>query len=348
LDKTAKRLSIEPSPPLVSVVMPVYNGAAYIRAAVESVIRQTITNWELIILDDCSTDDTLRVLAAIVDPRIRVVESPQNRGQAHQMNTGIQLAKGQFIAIAHADDINEPERLEHQLRLFGNDPDIGVAGTWIRYTGDRDGVGEYPAGPVNCLAQMLDDSPFAHPTVMFKRSLLEKVDTHYRQEFVPAEDYELWSRLCAMTKFDNVPLPLVNYRVHNFQISHQRQTELRSKTQKIKALFLDANFPFLGAAQRTSLEALLALDSGSYIPRACVKTSAHLPRELARLSATDAAPWQACLARMMYRALTVTTRYQPGTGVLFFRYFPGYFFKDAGQTGRILWRSLVTRNAAPK
>jgi glycosyltransferase involved in cell wall biosynthesis len=328
--------------------MPVYNGAAYIKEAVDSVIRQTMTNWELIILDDCSTDNTLQVLASINDPRIRIVESPQNRGQAHQMNTGISLATGPFIAIAHADDINEPQRFEHQLQLFDADPSVGVAGTWIRYTGDRSGIEQYPSGSVNCLVRMIDDSPLAHPTVMFRRSVLEKVDTHYRQEFVPAEDYELWSRLSAITRFDNTPLPLVNYRVHHTQISRQRQTELRSKIQKIKMLFLDTNFSSLDAAQRRSLDLFLALDSGSYVPRACVRTATRLPRELARLSATDTAPWKACLARMIYRALTVTTRYQWGAGFLFFRYFPSYFFKDTGQTARILWRSLIPRNTVAK
>jgi hypothetical protein len=328
--------------------MPAYNCAPYIKEAVESVCRQTLTQWELIILDDCSTDDTLAVARSIDDPRIRVIDSPQNQGQAYQMNKGISMARGQFVAIAHSDDINEPDRLECQLELLKRNASVGIVGSWIRYFGERTGIGKYPAGPADCFVMMLDDSPFAHPAVLFRKSVLDGVTVHYRQEFVPAEDYELWARLSAVTKFDNVSRPLVNYRVHRHQISKQRQTELQEKIKKIRTLFLDANFAPMDPVLRAALDSLLALEKGSFVSRSRMRQLAPISAELARVSGIDAAIWLKRLSRVLWTALTVTTDYQWGTGLLFLARYPSFLRELPDYTIRIVWRSLNPRKSLLK
>jgi glycosyltransferase involved in cell wall biosynthesis len=341
-------LNPEPFSPIVSVVMPAYNCAPYIKEAVESVCRQTLTQWELIILDDCSTDDTLAIARSVDDPRIRVVESPRNRGQAYQMNKGISLAKGQFVAIAHSDDINEPDRLESQLDFLQKNSSAGVVGSWIQYFGDRTGIEKYPAGSADCFVMLLDDSPFAHPAVLFRKSVLDGLAVHYRQEFVPAEDYELWARLSAVTKFDNVSRPLVNYRVHGHQISKQRKAELQEKIKKIRALFLDENFRAMDPALRASLDSLLTLEKGSFISRSRMKQLGPLSAELARISGIDEAIWKKRLSRILWIALTVTTDYQWGTGLLFLARYPAFLRELPDYTVRIAWRSLNPRKTSAK
>jgi len=326
--------------PLVSVIMPAYNCAAFVQEAVDSICGQSLTDWELIILDDKSTDDTLQVLRSIRDPRIRVVESERNEGQAHQMNKGIALATGQYVAIAHSDDINAPDRLQRQVALFESNAALGVVGSWIRYIGDRKGIEEYPVGSDNCFVMMIDDSPFAHPTVMFRKSLLDSLGTIYRQDFVPAEDYELWARLSTHTKFDNVPLPLVNYRVHASQISQRKQTELQHKIKTIKALFLDKNFGSLTERQRAALDALLSIEPGCSLNPDYVRATEWLPKELGRISHTDPKRWRLRLSRMLFKGLTITSRYQWGTGLFFFLHYPYFAFNRRRHTAHIVYRSL--------
>jgi glycosyltransferase involved in cell wall biosynthesis len=332
--------------PLISVIMPAYNCASFVRAAVDSIIGQTETDWELIILDDCSTDNTLEVLLSIRDRRICIVQSEKNLGQANQMNKGIRMAKGEFIAIAHADDINERNRLEEQLKLFRKNSAIGVVGAWIKYIGEREGFWESPVGAENCLVKMLDDSPIAHPTAMMRASVLKDLICLYRQDFVPAEDYELWARLSAITKFDNVPLFLVNYRFHLSQISKRKEAELMNKVEKVKSIFLQHNFGSLDPHHRMLLLHLITLMPGSYVTREMIFTSKRLFGELAATTGIEGAKWKKKLLELLFRALLTTKHYEPGAGIYFLWLYPAQvFFKKPSDIARIIWRSFKIKNS---
>jgi glycosyltransferase involved in cell wall biosynthesis len=327
MDKIAQRImSSENKMPLISVIMPVYNCEKFVAEAVESVIGQTERNWELIILDDGSTDNSLKVLEALRDPRIQVIASGQNRGLSYQMNTGISLARGEFIAIAHADDINEPTRFSAQLDRLEKDPSIGVLGTWVKFFGARQGVGEFPVDPADCRVLMLDYSPIANPTAMVRKSLLDQLPSLYRQDLVAAEDYDLWERLIALTSFANLPQPLVHYRIHSMQNSQRKRAEEFETALIVKRNFVENNFKQLDQRDKDALYSILALQPGGFISRAAIRAGSRLPAELYRCSGIEAAKWRRKLQELLWYALISGKNYEAGAGTLFFFLNPGAVF----------------------
>ncbi len=219
--------------PLVTVILPAYNSGFFIAAAIQSVLDQSYPHFELLILDDGSTDHTVDLARSFTDNRINIYLSPSNLGQAHQMNRGFELASGEFICMMHADDIMKPVRLERQLRFLNDHLPVGVCGTNIELIGEKNGPYNFPEGNANCRNRLLDTVPFAHSSVMF-RSAIVKNSFLYKQHYVPAEDYELWTRLAMVTDFDNVQECLLEYRVHPNQagtlkknIEESRLAELR-------------------------------------------------------------------------------------------------------------------------
>lgn len=195
--------------------MPVRNGAATLAAAVESIRAQTFPAWELIVIDDHSTDGTPRMLAEMAgaDPRIRVLGNP-SRGIAHALETGCAAAHGEWIARMDADDLMHPERLERQLEHARRHPDLGLVSCMVRYGGSQAGYAAHVDwlnsldSPETIAMRRFVEAPVAHPSVMFRRRLLE---THggYRHGDFP-EDYELWLRwLSAGIRFGKAPETLL-------------------------------------------------------------------------------------------------------------------------------------------
>ena len=190
------------APPLISVVLPAFNAAATVTRAVLSIRQQTWTDWELILVDDGSTDGTGHLLRALAadEPRVRVVTT-EHRGVAAALNTGIKEARGRFIARMDADDEAHPERLSEQRLLLEQDDSLGLVGSLVEFGGDRVNAAGYAlhvdwmnalVTPQEIALNRFVESPFAHPSVMFRRVLIERYGG-YRQGDFP-EDYELWLR----------------------------------------------------------------------------------------------------------------------------------------------------------
>ncbi|WP_303784431.1 glycosyltransferase [Azovibrio restrictus] len=218
--------------PAISVVLPVYNAEAYVREAVESILAQTFTDFELIIINDGSTDASgsiLRELAAH-DPRIVLVERA-NAGLVSALNEGIGRARADFIARMDADDVAIPERFALQLARMSAEPGLGVLGSFIRIV-DKTGrfirLGTYPVAPAETARFLEHGSPLAHPTVMMRKEAVIKAGG-YRKVFSHCEDYDLWLRISELGyAIANLPQPLLNYRVHGANVStvHREAQEL--------------------------------------------------------------------------------------------------------------------------
>lgn len=206
--------------PLVSLVLPVHNAAATLARAVAGIRAQTLEDWELLAIDDGSTDATPRVLAglAAAEPRVRVL-SPGRVGLVAALNHGLARARGTFIARLDADDEVHPERLAAQVALLQNDPDLGLVSCLVSFGGDRDRHAGY-AHHVDWLNTLLTpaqialnrfvESPLAHPSVMFRRELVAQ-HGGYRDGDFP-EDYELWLRwLDAGVRMAKVPRALLTW-----------------------------------------------------------------------------------------------------------------------------------------
>jgi glycosyltransferase involved in cell wall biosynthesis len=219
--------------PLVTVLLAVHDGEAYVRIAVASVLGQTFSDLELVVVDDASTDRTPAILAAIGDPRMRVLRNDAQLGLAASLNRGLDEARGRYVARLDADDVALPRRLERQLARLRAAPNVAVVGSAVLELADASRVGTMHAMPM--LPQevrwaALFSSPFFHPTVVADRDILDRHELRYDTSFEESEDYDLWSRLLAVADGDNVSDPLVLYRVHPEQAS-QRRRELQRECQ---------------------------------------------------------------------------------------------------------------------
>lgn len=209
--------------PLVSVIMPVYNAERYLRLAIESILAQSFIDFEMILIDDGSTDDSAAIIKAYQqkDKRIILLQHAQNTGIVSALNDGIGLAKGQFIARMDADDISQPERLKKQVEFLEQRPDVGVLGSWAEIIDEnecRRGSVEIPTTHIQLTWEMCFRCPIIHPSVMVRREILLSVGG-YRTTHPHAEDYELWVRIAPLIKFANLPEYLLQLRKHTANIS---------------------------------------------------------------------------------------------------------------------------------
>jgi glycosyltransferase involved in cell wall biosynthesis len=230
--------------PLVTVLVAVHNGEAYVRTALASVLGQTFSDLELVVVDDASSDRTPAILAAIGDPRMRVIHSEAQLGLAASLNRGLDEARGRYVARLDADDVAMPRRIERQLARLRATPDVAVVGSAVLELVDASRVGAVHAMPTPSQEvrwAALFSSPFFHPAVVVDRDVLDRHELRYDTSFEESEDYDLWSRLLEFADGDNVPDPLVLYRVHPEQASQrrrelQRECQLRVARRAIAAL----------------------------------------------------------------------------------------------------------------
>lgn len=221
--------------PLISVAMPVYNGEKYLAEAIDSILAQTFEDFELIMIDDGSTDSSLKLLQEYQkkDSRIRLI-TRENRNVAATLNEIIFLARGKWIARMDQDDIALPQRLERQLEWLER-TGADISGSWVRRFGTSDQrIVKLRQTDEAIKMEMLFCSPFAHPSVMVRTNMIKKL--LYDETRWEAEDYDLWVRAAeAGWKMTNIPEVLLCYRVHPEQISAKkanRQQQLGLQIQR--------------------------------------------------------------------------------------------------------------------
>ncbi len=184
----------------------------------ESVLGQTFGDFELIVINDGSTDGSLEIIKAFKDGRIKLYNNEKNEGLIFALNKGIELAQGKYIARMDADDICMPERMEEQVKFMEKNPEIGVLGTWtITISGNKKYVGKYYAKPEEIRAHLLFNTALAHPSVMIRKEVLSGL--RYDENFKHAEDYDLWARMADTAKFANLPEFLLIHRKHEASVS---------------------------------------------------------------------------------------------------------------------------------
>ncbi|WP_290698658.1 glycosyltransferase family 2 protein [Lacinutrix sp.] len=219
----------------LTVIMPVYNGEKFLAESIDSVLSQTFSNFRLLILNDNSQDQTAKILEDYKqrDSRIIIVTKSKNVGPANLRNEGIVLTETEYIALLDADDIALPTRFEKQISFLKNNPDYGVCGTWFTFFGDKENKTiKHEETHDRMKIQMLNNCCIGNPTVLFKKSHLGEL--RFENEYVPAEDYGLWSQLIAKTKFYNIPESLLKYRWHPNNISQTKAENLKKSEVIIK------------------------------------------------------------------------------------------------------------------
>ncbi|WP_171017447.1 glycosyltransferase family 2 protein [Aliarcobacter thereius] len=229
--------------PLVSVVMSVYNAESYIDEAIKSILNQTYTYFEFIIINDGSTDKSLEIIEKYKSQDERIVLiSRENKGLIESLNEGIKKAKGKYIARMDADDISLSKRFEEQLRVMENDIDIVVCGSWINIFGEnrRDKIAKYFVKDRQIKANLLISCCFAHPSVMMRKSAFFDNNIWYDENFKNAEDYHLWTQLAKVGNFYNIPKVLLNYRFLETSITRISEKEIDKRYKVVKNIFQEA------------------------------------------------------------------------------------------------------------
>lgn len=203
------------SVPAISVLLPVYNGSRYLKEALDSILQQTCTDFELIIINDGSRDDSAAIIAEVEDPRIRYFEQ-ENIGLAATLNRAISLSRGAYLARQDQDDISYPTRFEKQLRFLGEHPACGMVGTWAEIWQEEQKTGKshrHPADNATLQFELLFNNPFVHSSVMIRREVFDKVGLYCTDSSrQPPEDYEMWSRIARRYQVANIPEVLHVYR----------------------------------------------------------------------------------------------------------------------------------------
>jgi glycosyltransferase involved in cell wall biosynthesis len=222
--------------PKVTVLMPVYNGARYLTEAIGSVLAQDFTDFEFLIINDGSTDSSRKIVESYADPRIRLLNNEKNTGLVNTLNRGIDDAKGEYLARMDCDDICLPGRLSTQLRFLEKNKSVAACGSayYLLRKGKRT-IAEFPLSNEEINAYLIFNSPMAHPAVMMRMGLLRKHQLNYSAEFIHCEDYDLWSKLADIAPLGNCPEALLEYRVHEGQITGNEKF-LADKTRSLNAI----------------------------------------------------------------------------------------------------------------
>lgn len=215
--------------PKVTVLMSVYNGERYLNEAVDSILAQTFTDFEFLIIDDASTDRTPEILRSYDDPRIRIVTNQENLGLTKSLNKGLALARGEYIARMDADDVSFIVRLEKQVEFMEQNVHIGVLGSNYQYideSGELKGVVSTSLDPELIQWELLFLNPLAHPTVLMRTALIRSVKG-YNETFRFSQDYDLWCRLAKITQLAKLQDILLYLRSSKLNISHRHYNQQR-------------------------------------------------------------------------------------------------------------------------
>jgi glycosyltransferase involved in cell wall biosynthesis len=222
--------------PRVTVLLPVYNGEKYVAEAIDSVLGQTFTDFELLVIDDGSNDHTPGIVAGFGDRRLRLIRFPENRGLVAALNAGIQASECELIASMHADDISLPTRLEKQVDFLDTHGEVAICGTWTREFGARQNNRCPPVEPQQIRVRLLFAGwAMDHPTFMVRRSFLERNSLLYRQECHLVEDLDLLLRAAELTQLANLPEVLQLYRVHEEQLTALHHQYVIGATDRLLA-----------------------------------------------------------------------------------------------------------------
>jgi glycosyltransferase involved in cell wall biosynthesis len=235
-----------PLHPRVSVVMAVYNAEGYLRDAVESILNQSFPDFELIVVDDGSTDGTWVIMKGYNDARIRLLHNRENLGLSKSLNKGLVASQGKYVARQDADDVSLPDRLAFQVSFLDGNLEVGLLGTAYHVMNRNGHVAatfRQPEEDMEIRWQMLFHNAFCHSSVIFRRDLIEMGNLFYDECLSCSQDYELWERMLTRTKAANLDTPLVFWRKNDHSISAIRHDEQQRSATRISARQIERLIP---------------------------------------------------------------------------------------------------------
>lgn len=229
--------------PKISVLLPTYNDAKYLPLAIESILNQSFADFELIIVNDCSTDQTLKIALSYAqrDKRITVLSNDKNSGICVSLNRGLEIAQGEYVARMDGDDFSYPNRLQQQLDYMIQNPDVVVSGSYIDVCDENlevKNIRKYHLADVEIRKKLFRYSPFAHPATIWRTSVVKSCGG-YSNAFLVGQDYDLYFRVGKYGKFGNLPLVLLKLRTHKKSSSSSKATlqEINTLYIRLKAVY---------------------------------------------------------------------------------------------------------------
>ncbi|UKN01563.1 glycosyltransferase [Paracrocinitomix mangrovi] len=216
--------------PLISVVLPFYNAEKYLKDSIQSILSQTYTHFELLLLNDGSTDKSVEIINQFNDSRIKLHDRKENRRLIYTLNEGLNLCNGDFVARMDADDIADSTRFEKQVNFLLDNPDYVAVGSNYLLFGAKKGESNLRLSDEMIKLSLFFENPMAHPTVMFRNDVIQKDKIRYRKELLHIEDWGFWYDLSKKGKLANLKEPLLNYRMEGQNISEQNLTTLEERS----------------------------------------------------------------------------------------------------------------------
>lgn len=221
----------------ITVLMPTYNVAPWVDEAIQSVLSQTYKDFDLLVVDDASIDDTLEHVKAINDPRIRIAAFPNNVGLADNLNRGLDMIDTELVARMDGDDIAEPDWLETGIKVLDSHPEVGVCSFGFQFFGTKTSLVRFPEWNEDSKAQMLFGCTVIVPVL--RRRVFVENNLHYSTAAFPAEDYMMWSDVYRVTQVYNVQRTLFHYRAHETQISTAKRQAQIEKSNEVRLKMLN-------------------------------------------------------------------------------------------------------------
>lgn len=326
------------STPRVSVIMAVRNGANFVGRAIDSILAQSLRDFEFIIIDDASTDGTADICRqhASRDSRIRLLLNETNLGLAASLNLGIRESKGFYIARMDADDASRRERLALQVQYLDNNPQISICGGSICYhRGGHSTIKRFYPDHALLDAQLLFHAGFSHPAVMMRREQIHKHRLFYDESYATTQDYELWTRMLVSCRGANLSEVLLDYYCHGEQATAEKYDKMMMNCRRIHAVQLRALLP------------VVSEDDLTLHGRVSIPHDVFTEQELASAEAWLCRLWQANAERGRYDAKALRSVlfdvwravcYQSADGGL--RVFRVYWTSVLSRRFRISWSSF--------
>lgn len=228
----------------ISIIMSVFNGLPYLKEAVNSILKQTYTNFEFIIVNDASSDKSWDYLTSLKDKRIKLINNKRNIGLAASLNKSLNVSKGLYIARMDADDISIKNRFEEQVKYLQNHKEVDICGCWVDLI-DKNGkvIGEkkYPLSDKEIKSALKWYQPIVHPTFMARRSFYKNLDG-YNPKFDYAEDYEILIRALTKYKMANIPKKLLLWRLAEDRRSRKSMKKVDMADFRVKLQILKSNY----------------------------------------------------------------------------------------------------------
>ena len=220
--------------------MPVYNGEKFLREAIDSIFAQTFTDFEFLIINDASTDNSVDIIQSYSDPRIRLLHNDAGRGLSAALNMGLDAAQGEYIARMDCDDISLPRRLATEVAFMDDHPEIGVCGAWFKLFDETTSrVFKLPTEPDRVKSSLFFSCSFCHGSVIMRKTFLRKHGLHYNETYNVVVDYEFWVRCAKCLRLANIGQVLYLLRRHATSITALKLEEHKRNVERIRLGLLE-------------------------------------------------------------------------------------------------------------